>query len=223
MALALACAVCSLAFSEYSSAATSTSTSAEADSELWSEIDLIQHLSSDVALTGVGVLWTRDGLRGPTIAGDGGGAILDIKSGSWTFSQGYLWVRVRGTPNGPGADVRFPLISATYEAKWDPVTVSDRNRVDQLAGTPGNPVRYRNRLMVDRSLSTGRSITDIFASEEIFYNLTADRWIRSRTQIGITMALNEDVKIQLYYLLQHDRYSAVRRVNVLGTAVQITF
>jgi hypothetical protein len=138
------------------------------------------------------------------------------------FSVGALFVRIRNAATGSATSVQLPLAAVTYTVTISGVTISDRNRVEQIDGIAGSPTRYRNRLLLDYPVKNAGPISHVFLSDEAFYYIKDSRWARNRAQAGLGMPLGAAVELQLFYLRQSDRFSQVRALNVIGTTIKIS-
>jgi hypothetical protein len=167
----------------------------------------------------LGVVRDGDGLPNPALAG--GGVTLDSRSGPWTFTVGDLWVVVRSPASRASLDIDVPLVALAYGASFGGFAVSDRNRFEQLDGAPGEPWRYRNRLQVDHPVTGLGPVASVFASDEVFYEFSQDRWVRNRAQVGVAFSLRHREQIQVYYLRQDDRDARPGALNVLGLAYKV--
>jgi hypothetical protein len=188
-----------------------------ANPQFWGELDVSADLAPDWRLTALSVAREGDALPDPTLWG--GGAILDRRFGDLTVSLGDLAVAVRGPVSGASLDVDVPLAAVSYARRIGGFEVADRNRIEDLIGVPGDPWRYRNRLSVERPVSGLGPLSSIFASEEVFYDLQAHDWSRSRAQIGVAIAAAPHTELRLFYLRQDDRSGLPRAVNALGVTL----
>jgi hypothetical protein len=109
----------------------------------------------------------------------------------------------------------------TYRAALGALEISDRNRVEQLEGIPGSPARYRNRAGASWPVSRGRHPTEVFISDEVFYDFSRARWTRNRAQAGLQFDLGSGADLQIFYMRQNNDYGAPDRFNVLGLTLQL--
>jgi hypothetical protein len=189
------------------------------DSQLWSELDATHAISADLSATGIFTTRLGNGLPNPTLTA--GGIQIDYRIGAWTSSVTGYYVSVRNAQSGARTGIWLPAAALTYEIGFGPVALSDRNRVEQLEGLPGSPMRYRNRASADWQLPGEHALTDLFVADEVFYDFSRDRWTRNRAQAGVQFRLTENTRLQTFYMRQNNTYGAPDRLNVLGMTVQI--
>ncbi len=192
---------------------------AQSNAQLWSGVDVTVPVMRSVSATALGVLRDGDGLPDPTLAG--GGITLDGRCGRWTFTAGDLWVAARSAVSGKTLDVDVPLAAAAYGWTFAGARFDDRNRIERLDGAPGDPWRYRNRLLIERVVTGMGPIGSIFASDEVFYDFARQRWSRNRAQIGFGVPVLRRDQIQVYYLRQDDRYARPSTLHALGLAYKV--
>lgn len=194
-------------------------TALSADSQLWSELDATYPLSA--ALSATGILTTRVGndLPNPTLTA--GGLQIDYRFGSWMASATGYYVSIRNTQSGARTSLWLPAAAMSYEIRLGPVAIFDRNRFEQLDGLAGCPSRYRNRVVADWHFPAGRQLTDVFLSDEAFYDFSRDRWSRNRAQVGVQFHLAQNTRLQTFYMRQNNTYGASARLNVLGLTLQL--
>jgi hypothetical protein len=150
-----------------------------------------------------------------------GGAQIDYLFGSWTASATGYFVSVRNAETGARKALWLPAAALTYEIELRRLTLSDRNRVEQLEGLPGSPTRYRNRAGIYWRLSDRSDFTEVFATDEVFYDFSKDSWTRNRAQAGIQFRPQADAKLQIFYMRQNNSYGTPDRLNVLGLTLQM--
>ena len=189
------------------------------NSQLWGELDISASPSPDWRLTALTVDRNGEGLPNPTLFG--GGLTLDRRLGHWTVTVGDLAAAARNPITGARLNVDLPLASLAYDATVAGLLISDRNRIEDLVGVPGDPWRYRNRLSVERPLEGLGPLVSAFASEEVFYDLSKQQWSRSRATIGVGFRAAADAELRVYYLRQDDRFIPPRTINALGITLAV--
>lgn len=134
-----------------------------------------------------------------------------------TMTVGYLFVDL---PQRQPSVVHVPLLATSTAARIGPLTVADRNRIEQLIGLGPSPIRYRNRLSLELPLGAAPSNrSHVFADEEVFFDASASAWTQSRFRIGAGCALRSALLLDVFYLRQSIRGRAL--VQVLGTAFKV--
>jgi hypothetical protein len=189
------------------------------DSQLWSELDVRYPVAADWSATGI--LTTRLGndLPNPTLSA--AGLQIDYRFGSWIASATGYYVSIRSAQSGARTAIWLPAAALTYEIRFGPVALSDRNRLEQLEGIPGSPGRYRNRACADWHILGEGRLTGVFLADEAFYDLSTDRWSRNRAQVGVQWSLAAGTRLQTFYMRQNNIYGAPARLNVLGLTLQL--
>jgi hypothetical protein len=190
-----------------------------ADSQSWDEVDVTHILNGNLSATGIVTTRLGSGLPNPTLTA--AGLQIDYRIGSWTSSATGYYVSVRNAQTGVHAAIWLPAAALTYNMDVGRLTVSDRNRVEQLEGITGSPTRYRNRASVAWTLSESGRIAKAFVADERFYDFSKDRWTRNRIQAGIQFTLPRDANLQVFYLRQSDPFGALNRLNVLALTLHV--
>jgi hypothetical protein len=131
------------------------------------------------------------------------------------LTAGYLFADLPQS----SIDVHVPLLALTRSWRRRRFSISDRNRFEKLMNFPTSPVRYRNRILLDYAFG-GADRWHAFASDEIFFNLTAGNWNQNRLQAGGGIRLNQHLGLDCYYLRRNARGNAPV-TNVLGTTVKL--
>jgi hypothetical protein len=186
-----------------------------ADTQLWSEVDLLASPSSGIRFTFPLVMRNSFDLANPQLGG--AGCIVDFSvTKDLTVTAGYLFV---GLPNtGKGYESNIPLAAITIRHKLGRLELSDRNRAEELFGLPNSPIRYRNKVSVDLPLASGRWIP--FVTNEIFYDFSVSKWTQDRLQLGLGMRLNPHVKLNTFFLLRSDLQAKANDVHALGLMLE---
>jgi hypothetical protein len=115
--------------------------------------------------------------------------------------------------------VHLPLVALTKSFQWGRFSLADRNRFEKLVGFPGNPVRYRNRLFLDRSLGP-RNAWHVFVEDEVIWNLSAGGWSQNRAQIGGGARLSRRLFLDVYYL-RRNVSGGGPATNVVGNILKV--
>ena len=99
--------------------------------------------------------------------------------------------------------------------------LSDRNQFERRIRNSGiRTNRYRNRFQVEHPIGDAKWELSLFVSDEVFYDSTADRWVRNRFAIGATKVFNKHYTQEFYYLRQNDGVSVPGDLNVIGTTLR---
>jgi hypothetical protein len=179
----------------------------------WNEVDLSASWRH-VDFLAPFVERTEPGLPNPELAATGLTADLSLGWGL-TLTPGYLFAYL------PQANdrVHLPLLALTATTHLRHLTLANRNRLEKLSGYRGNPVRYRNRLLLDRPLgSDGR--THAFLDDEVFFNLSAANFNQNRLQTGAGIHLDPRMLLDLYYLQRNPASGPA--TYVLGVTLKVS-
>jgi hypothetical protein len=71
---------------------------------------------------------------------------------------------------------------------------------------------------VDFPLAAGRWIP--FATNEIFYDFSMSGWTQDRLQLGVGVRLNQQVKLNTFFLLRSDLQAKANDVDALGLMLE---
>ncbi len=183
------------------------------DFQLWDEVDLTASWRTVDFLVPL-LARTDTRLPNPQLAATGITADLLLP---WhvTLTGGYLFADLPQLSD----KVHLPLIALSKAFRGRRFTITDRNRFEELIGYPTSPVRYRNRLMVDRSFGVHDG-WHLFADDEIFFNLSTSSWNQNRFQAGGGARLNHRLFLDGYYLQRNPSGSAPT-TRVLGTTLRV--
>ncbi len=187
-----------------------------ADVQMWNEVDLSASLMSRINITIPLVIRDSFNLANPQLYG--AGAIVDVALTKYlSISGGYLFV---GLPHiGPGYNVNVPLAALTLHHRIGRFRVGDRNRWEQLRGLPGSPVRYRNKLLLDLPLDSGRWTP--FVSDEMFWDDSQSAWTQNRFEVGVGRELTARLRLDSFFLERTDLEKSANNVHAIGLALEI--
>ena len=180
---------------------------------MWNEVDLTaswRHVDFLVPL----VARTDTQLPNPQLAATGITADFPLP---WrlTLTGGYLFADL---PQRSDL-VHLPLVAVTKSFRLGRLTVADRNRFEKLIGYGTSPVRYRNRLMLDRPFGA-RKQWHFLVNDETIFNLSAGSWNQNRFQAGGGARLSRRLFLDVYYL-QRDASGGAPEAHVLGTTLKV--
>jgi len=173
----------------------------DTDSQWWQELDLIGSLRDQWSFLIAG--FSRFSRNDPNPALTGGAAFFTWTHGALAASLGYLHAQVRLPDSGSRLDADLPIAAITGTLKSGPFSFSDRLRIEDLIGVPGDPWRYRNLISVVSS-PTGFGLEALANSDEVFVDLTSGRLTRNRLLAGPVIGLADRVDLSLNYLNEHD-------------------
>lgn len=188
------------------------------DVELWNEIDLSSPIAHRVALTVPVVVRDSTSLADPQLLGVG--PLVDFAVlRHVTITGGYLFASLPNT--GTGYRVNVPLAAVTLRAKLARLEMSDRSRAEGLIGVPHDPIRYRNKLVLDAPFDSGRWRP--FLSDEAFYDFSKSAWSQNRFQAGLGRELSPRLRLDVFYMERNARQGNPTASHIIGTTLQIKF
>ncbi|MBN1296729.1 DUF2490 domain-containing protein [bacterium] len=116
-----------------------------------------------------------------------------------------------------------PHLNATFKWKIGQVSFSDRNRLEyRIRGNDEN-IRYSNKLTITFSAVSALAIYPYIAFEP-FYDFNTSEWNKTRLFAGSDVSLTTQLKVGLYYVLEHRKKAGVwYHVHVLGTGFSYSF
>jgi hypothetical protein len=183
------------------------------DFQVWNEVDLAATWRNVDFLVPL-VVRTDTKLPNPLLAAAGITAEFPLPW-SLTVTGGYLFADL---PRN-SLLVQLPLVAITKRFPIGRFRAADRNRFEKLIGYPGSPVRFRNRLSLDRPFGA-HDRWHIFTADEIFFNLSTSSWNQNRFQAGTGARLNNRVFFDIYYLQRNPNGGVT--THALGTTLRIS-
>ena len=205
-----------LLLASLSPSAAFSSQAASSDIEMWNEVDISAKLTERATLTVPFVI--RDSFTLPDPQLGGFGPVLDFELEKHvTVTAGYLYVRLPHT--GPGFTANVPLAAVTLRQALGAFRLQDRNRAEGLIGIPNNPIRYRNKLILDLSSPNARWLP--FISDEVFYDFSQSRWTQNRFQVGIGRQLSNQLRLDGFYLERSVHKTDPTATHALGVTLEV--
>lgn len=188
--------------------------------QLWGEFDVIAPVSRATTVTLQALVRAGEAVPDPALWGVA--AIVETKLAPHiSLSGGYQFVQVRAAATGLTRDIGVPLVAATYAAKAGTLDYSIRTRFEQVRGTPGDPWRWRNRVLLALPLAGIAPVKRAFVSDEVFYDLTNGRFSRNRLFTGVTVQIRPKLSADVGYVRQDDRTGTIRHINALNIALKL--
>jgi hypothetical protein len=172
------------------------------DTQWWQELDLVGSLPDHWSYLVTGFSRFSDHDPNPAIVG--GGAFFTWTHGALGASLGYLHAQLRLPATGNRLDADLPIAAITGTLKSGSFSFSDRLRIEDLIGVPGDPWRYRNLVSIVSSSERFRPVRALAISDEVFVDLTSGRLSRNRLLAGPVIAVADRVDVSLDYLNQRD-------------------
>ncbi len=174
----------------------------ETDTQGWQELDLVGTLSDHWSYLLAG--FSRFSDKDPNPALTGGAAFVTWSHGALGATLGYLHAQVRLPSSGVRLNADLPIAAITGTLTAGPLSLSDRLRIEDLIGVPGDPWRYRNLVSIVSSPRGLGRLEALAVSDEVFFDLNSGRLTRNRLLAGPTIAVADRVNISLDYLNERD-------------------
>ncbi len=190
-----------------------TSLSKAQDFQIWNEVDLSASWRN-VDFVAPFLARTDSRLPNPQLAATGITADFHLP---WrlTLTGGYLFADLPQR----SLLVHVPLVALSKSFRIVSLTLADRNRFEKLIGYGTAPVRYRNRLVVDRPFGA-RDQWHLFVANEVFVDLSNATWNQNRFQAGGGARLNRHLFLDEYYL-QRNAGGGAPTTRVFGTTLRV--
>lgn len=179
----------------------------------WNEVDLAANFKR-ASFTFPMVVRLDTKLANPQLAATG--LLVDVPvARHFTITPGYLFADLPQS----SSQVHVPLLAVTVGWNVGRFSFADRNSVEKLYGYGTEPVRYRNRWLVDRAFGLSRR-WHAFATDEVFWNLSNATWNQNRLQVGGGVRLSRVASLDMYYL-QRNASGGAAATRVLGTTLRL--
>jgi len=184
------------------------------DSQWWQELDLVGSLPDHWSYLIAGFSRFSDDDPNPALTG--GAAFVTWTHGALGATLGYLHAQVRLPATGFRLNADLPIAAMTGTLSSGPFSFSDRLRIEDLIGVPGDPWRYRNLVSIVSSPKGCGRLKALAVSDEVFVDLASGRFARNRLLAGPIIALADRVDIALDYVNERD-------VGALPARIQAAF
>ncbi len=152
----------------------------------------------------------------------GGGFEYKINK-SFAYSSSYLYRAGQPYKNKKEYEhrVRFDL---TYENKWKNFSIKDRNRIEyRIRHSRSDSVRYRNKIQLKIPVrKNDKEIFAPFVADEPYYDFSVNKFTRNEFSTGITKKFNKNFSADFFYMLQNNRGSSFKYVNIGGINLKFT-
>ena len=192
----------------------------ETDIQQWNDVQIAAPVTKNIDFNLLGTIRIGRDVSRPVDERIGVG--FTFRAGKYlSFAPNYLHI---GTQPFAGRKVwesrlTFP---ATLRFQAGKFRLSDRNQFERRYRHPGTPsTRYRNRFQVEHPIGSDKIKLSLFASDEVFYDWSVDRWVRNRFAAGVTKVLHSNLALDIYYLRQNDGLSRPGDLHVIGTTWRI--
>jgi hypothetical protein len=183
----------------------------ETDTQWWQELDLLGSLPEHWSYLVAG--FSRFSDNDPNPALTGAAAFFTWNHDAFGATLGYLHAQVRLPSSGVRLNADLPIAAITATLKAGPFSFSDRFRIEDLIGVPGDPWRYRNLVSIVLSPRGFGRLSAVAVSDEVFVDLNSGRLTRNRLLTGPVIAVADRVDISLDYVNERDVGGIPRRIQ----------
>jgi hypothetical protein len=189
------------------------------DTQIWTDVQLAMPLNKNIDFLLLGTL--RLGRNVTRLVDERIGAGFAFKIGKYlTLSPSYLYLATQPLPGKEGFENRLSF-AATLRFPLGRFTVSDRNLFERRLRHPQvDATRYRNRLQVEHPIKVGSTKLNVFVSDEVFYDWSANAWVRNRFAAGVSKRFSKHFTADVYYLRQNDSHTTPGDLNVVGDTLR---
>jgi len=139
-----------------------------------------------------------------------------------SVGAGYRWER-RDEDNSWTTENRF-LVPLTLKWTMKEWAIQLRNQLEYRdLEDDQDRWRIRERITVKRPVQVGQLSVVPFASEEVFYDFTAEQMNQNRVAAGLSVPWRKRMTLTVFYMNKAERDGDWSSVNVLGTEVAFRF
>jgi hypothetical protein len=191
------------------------------DTQNWNDTQLSIALNKKVDLLILGTLRLGRDISHPV--DERGGFGFSFKAGKYlTFQANYLYIATQPFKNQKAFENRLSFGGTVRVPVGHGFILSDRNTFERRIRHPQiDATRYRNRLQIEHPFTIGHTKLNGFMSDEIFFDWSANAWVRNRVAVGAGKTFNQALTLELYYLRQNDSHTKPGDVNVIGTTLRV--
>jgi hypothetical protein len=192
----------------------------ETDTQQWNDVQISAPVTKDIDFNLYGTL--RIGRDVSRAVDERIGVGFTFRTGKYlSFAVGYLHIGMQPFEGRKVWESRIS-VAPTLRFQVNKFRFIDRNLFERRYRHPGIPsTRYRNRFQVEHPIGRDSIKFSLFASDEVFYDWSVDRWVRNRFAAGVIKVLNSNVTLDVYYMRQNDGVSRPGDLHVIGTAWRV--
>jgi hypothetical protein len=202
-------------------AAWAESSTISPQTQLWTEFNVVEPLSSIFSVTGIGQLRVSDEPPNPALTSLG----MDVNykfGGAWTVSLGYVHQVTGNREENPNV-TQLARLTTTYAYKFGRSTLLVRGRLQNNLTSSSNP--WQARLRAEYRYATDRlgPIAYLYTNYEEFYQFSNQEFFRSRFQVGTNLIFTQRFSARVYYQYQDTRNNEPKVINALGILAVYAF
>jgi hypothetical protein len=195
-------------------AAWAESTASSPQTQLWTEFNLVEPLSSVFSITGIGQLRGSDEPPNPALTSLG----MDMNykfGGTWTVSLGYLHQVTGNREENPNV-TQLARLTATYAHKFGRSTLLVRSRLQNNITSSSNPWQLRLRAEYRWATEKLGPVAYLYVNDEVFYEFSNSELFRNRFQVGTNLIFTQRFGARVYYQYQNTKNNEPKVINALG-------
>ena len=199
----------------------------ETDFQLWNDTQFIVPLNKKKDWNFV--LWTfgRFGNNVRTTTDARVGGLVTKKVNKYlTLGGGYLYRYANPTFKLRRYESRYLGIGTVTLPAGRKFTLVNRNMYQyERRNSRPNATIIRNRFWLKRELTIAEKKFEPFVSFESFYDATAKKFVRNRTQAGVTHKFSPKFAADFFYVRQNEGGNRTRpgTLNGIGTSFRVNF
>jgi hypothetical protein len=189
--------------------------------QLWTEFNVVEPLSSIFSITGIGQLRVSDEPPNPALTSLG----MDVNymfGGSWTLSLGYVHQVTGNREENPNV-TQLARLTATYAYKFGRSTLLLRGRLQNNITSSSNPWQARLRAEYRWATDNLGPIAYLYANDEVFYQFSNQELFRNRFQVGTNLSFAPRFNARVYYQYQNTTNNEPKVINALGILAVYAF
>ena len=192
----------------------------ETDVQQWNDVQITVPITKDIDFNVLGTLRIGRDISRPVDERIGVG--FTLRAGKYvTFAPSYFHIGMQPFRGRKLWENRLTF-ATTLRFQAEKFRFSDRHQFERRYRHPGTPsTRYRNRFQIEHPIGRDTVKLSLFASDEVFYDWSLDRWVRNRLAAGVSKVLHSKVTLDVYYLRQNDGVSRPGDLHVIGTTWRI--
>jgi len=115
------------------------------------------------------------------------------------------------------------LVELTFRRNLWELFGADRNGIDFRWTNGEYSTRYRNRLMVERPVTTRGYEWTPYGDVEVAYVFTSNRWSSVKYEAGVQLPILRHWSVEVYGAVQDNWTSQPDKINALGLTLVASF
>ena len=119
-----------------------------------------------------------------------------------------------------------PHLNLTVKTDWKGFNLSNRGRMEfRIRQRVEDKPRYRNKATIKMPVKWSKIKIQPYVGDEFFLDFESTEMTRNRVYLGFEGRPSEDLKIELYYMLESTKssHNDWNEINVVGTSLKLSF